>query len=533
MSAFYQEADAKGDFDYNLHIVPVLGNTQFRGAPPDLEKPFLAFIGAAQTFGRFSHEPFAILVGERLGLPILNLGVGGAGPRHFNRRNYLDVLNKADLVVMQVLSGRSSSCSLFDNSRSNGMRGKTPFSLDEMRVDEFYKSINERMGEAAVRQAADEMRRDYQANFIELLAGITRPKILLWLSSRSPDYADDYANVPYGVFSKFPQLVNRGMVEELKAFSDAYVECVSETGLPQRLWPSTASIKGAVSRNGMLENTYYPSPQMHREAAEALVEPCRRFTGRYSAKPTRAKTSFVVVGSERTGTNLLIGMLNQYPSCYCGGELFNSSQIEKDRMPWKYIADADLPRLVALRKTDPIALWRELCASSKKSGIRTAGFKLLYKHGLANEAILAELVADKDVSVIHVVRRNQLRRHVSERQARAAQKWAFGAAEPVPAMAVVEISVNDMVRSFQESANLRDDYDARFSSHRLFTVIYEDLSERPEETVGKVAEFLGLSANGLKVRPTFRKTGTDRIPDSLADYEALRAKFRLWSSYFD
>ena len=86
-----------------------------------------------------------------------------------------------------------------------------------------------------------------------------------------------------GIFGPFPQLVNQKMVEGLAAFSDDYVECVSSDGLPQSLWPSDQSIDGAVSKQGMLENRYYPSPAMHVAAADALENTCRRFLGRYKA----------------------------------------------------------------------------------------------------------------------------------------------------------------------------------------------------------------------------------------------------------
>jgi hypothetical protein len=41
-------------------------------------------------------------------------------------------------------------------------------------------------------------------------------------------------------------------------------------GLPQPLWPADQAIEGAVCDRGLLENRYYPSPQMHAQAADAL-----------------------------------------------------------------------------------------------------------------------------------------------------------------------------------------------------------------------------------------------------------------------
>src|SRR4051812_30999395 len=64
-----------------------------------------AVLGAAQAFGRFCPKPFPALLSERIGMPVLNLGLAGAGPRMFMRNNFLDVINDAAFVVVQVMSG--------------------------------------------------------------------------------------------------------------------------------------------------------------------------------------------------------------------------------------------------------------------------------------------------------------------------------------------------------------------------------------------------------------------------------------------
>jgi len=65
-------------------------------------------------------QPFPTLLGDRLNC-CLNLGVGGAGPRLFLNGQFLDVINQAEAVVIQIMSGRSASNSLFDNSVSGGI----------------------------------------------------------------------------------------------------------------------------------------------------------------------------------------------------------------------------------------------------------------------------------------------------------------------------------------------------------------------------------------------------------------------------
>ena len=52
--------------------------------PASLEKGhYFVALGAAQTFGRFCPRPFATILADRLGLPVLNISHGGAGPIFF------------------------------------------------------------------------------------------------------------------------------------------------------------------------------------------------------------------------------------------------------------------------------------------------------------------------------------------------------------------------------------------------------------------------------------------------------------------
>jgi hypothetical protein len=78
MGQFYQDLDAP-HFDYQLSFVGDIADTQFRGPPADLSRPYIACVGAAQTFGRFCASPFPEILGRRLGIQVVNLGVGGAG----------------------------------------------------------------------------------------------------------------------------------------------------------------------------------------------------------------------------------------------------------------------------------------------------------------------------------------------------------------------------------------------------------------------------------------------------------------------
>jgi hypothetical protein len=450
MGRYYQDLDRPGGFDYNLQAIEGLEPKLYRGPAVDFSQPYLAFIGAAQTFGRFVEQPFPTLLGQRLGIQIVNLGTGGAGPRHFNTAKYLSIVNNAEAVVLQVLSGRSSSNSMFDNAASGGLRGMSAFDNNPIPAGDFFARLAQDEPLETVKRIVAETRDDYTKQYIDFIKKISAPRILFWLSTRRPDYEEDYANAPHGILGSFPHLINKGMIEKISALCDDYVQCVTSAGLPQKLWPAESAIDGATVKDGVLLNRYYPSPEMHEAAADALEKSCRRVLGRLGpAAATQAGPRFVIVTTARTGSNLLVSLLNNYKHCYCGGELFNNDNIAIDRIPWLEIPELERAKLLALRRTDATEFWNQLCAIGLSQGYRALGFKLMYVHTLGQKSLLENILADRSIRIIHLTRRNLLRRLVSEQQARETKQWVLiGKAERKPRPRV-EIPCEAILKSFQ------------------------------------------------------------------------------------
>ena len=533
MGQNYQDLDRAGGYDYELTSLAPLRGQRLRGPAVDLTRPYIAFVGAAQTFGRFADRPFPTLLAERLGLQALNLGIGGAGPRHFEAPRYRELLNGAEAVVLQVLSGRSASCSLFDNSQGGGLRGISPLAEGPMRAEAFLRLAAQKLSAAEFARIVDEMRGDYVASFVRLVGKIDAPRILFWQSIRKPDYREDYANAPHGVMGEFPQLVNGAMVKEIAAHCDAYVECVSQTGLPQTLWQAEQPIDGAELRGDTLVNRYYPSAQMHAEAADLLEGPLRRETGRRRAG-VKPGGRFVVVASARTGTNLLLGMLRTHPDCLCGGEVFNFAEIEKGRLGnWRNLTAEDMPNLLAKRLADPLGLLNDLYARGFASGAAAVGFKLMYVQALKQPAVLDALIADETVKVIHVTRRNLLRRFVSEAQARASDRWNVGDKAEMPEMPKLDLSFRALAESILLGQEREAHFDQIFARHETMHVIYEDLAARPSHVAQRVTDFLGLAPFETPPHPGFRKTGADDLANVVLNHADLRARFRRWAAFFE
>src|SRR2546426_10931156 len=89
-----------------------------RGPKPASLTPgdYAVAVGAAQTYGCFCEHPYPALLEQRLGLTVLNMGYGGAGPLFFLReKGLLEYVNRARFAVVQIMSARSEDNALFES----------------------------------------------------------------------------------------------------------------------------------------------------------------------------------------------------------------------------------------------------------------------------------------------------------------------------------------------------------------------------------------------------------------------------------
>ena len=297
-NSFYQNLD-KDIIDYNIYNFQGL---ELRGPKLDNTK-YIAYIGASQTFGRYCHEPYPSILGKKLNTGTLNFGIGGKGPSYFlKNQTIIEKVNKAELVIIQVLSGRSISNSVF-KSKDGGLHGVRLIDGKNMRADDLFSQLmsgkdKRGLSREFMENLVKESRDNYEIATIDLLKAIKPPKILLWFSMRTPEYKEIYGLTPkqklrkelsafleklsngrVGFFrrdlnnhidnllAEFPHLVNREMIEEIKPYCDRYVEYVSQAGLPHLLKNFQGKVVG--------KDTYYPSPVMHQQVSELLYPVCQ------------------------------------------------------------------------------------------------------------------------------------------------------------------------------------------------------------------------------------------------------------------
>jgi LPS sulfotransferase NodH len=224
--------------------------------------------------------------------------------------------------------------------------------------------------------------------------------------------------------------------------------------------------------------------------------------GRTWRRPaSRTPLRFVIFSSGRTGSSLLMDLLNSHPDIECEDEILSH-------------------RLISVR--------RFLDARASLATRAVFGFKLTLKHldtqGISDRAVFLRGLLAADWRIVHLMRRDRLRQAVSGQIAR--QRRAFhqirGARglRPGPFRIDPQRLVLQMKR---RDASLQAERAALAGVPHL-GLCYEDDLLRPERfqaTLDRVFDFLGIRR--APVSTAYVRTSTDRLGDLVANLDEVRA----------
>jgi LPS sulfotransferase NodH len=273
----------------------------------------------------------------------------------------------------------------------------------------------------------------------------------------------------------------------------------------------------------------------------------------HSTEPLR----FMILTSPRTGSNLLLSLLSAHPAIKTYGEIFNLEMLPR--------------RQLTAVLDDPIAYLHERVYGRHRPEIAAVGFKMFYRHmspeyfqKLVDPGLAAEdrqerfrrcaefidanyewpilhrrfretwecLIADQQLAVIHLTRRNILNTLISHKTAViTGQWWRVSPGEPQAIR--VQLEADECRRYFETIDALVDSSDAAFAGHRKLDVVYETLVERREDVLRDVFGFLGVPYHPVSTRMV--KQAPVRAADRVENFAELKKALRQtkWSPFFD
>lgn len=248
---------------------------------------------------------------------------------------------------------------------------------------------------------------------------------------------------------------------------------------------------------------------------------------------------FIVVGAQRTGSTLLVGLLDSHPHIVTGGEALNPKAVEEGYISWPRAEVREDAALLDLRRHHPAAFIDRLFSVGGAAAHRAVGFKFMYDHGTRQPEALEHLRTIEGLRVIHIRRRNLLRRLLSHERARQSGEWTVrvgqsGAAEPPK----VVLGARACAKDFEYMEAKAAEYDRLFAHRAVHHVVYEELAASPAEVAGDAIRFLGLDPTAdLAVR--LRKQSPPMpLADSIENFRELQRHFvedvgvPRWAAFF-
>lgn len=244
----------------------------FRGPKRDLSRPFVAFLGGTETFGKYVPLPFPALCEAGIGMVTVNLGVPQAGPDAFlNDPATLGVAQQAVATVVQVTAAQNVTNRFYavHPRRNDRFLKATPLMqalFREVDFTEFAFTRHMVHGVARIAPAkfgllVDEVRSAWLARMQALLSKLPEPTVLLWLSDCPPAPTE-----PLPDLRTDPLTVDAAMIAALRPHVSRTVEVVASSGARSM---GTAGMCFPAHEEAAAMGL--PGPAIHREAAAALM----------------------------------------------------------------------------------------------------------------------------------------------------------------------------------------------------------------------------------------------------------------------
>lgn len=247
----------------------------FRGPRRDMTEPYIAFIGATETYGKFIEKPFPALIEEEIGVSCINFGQLNAGIDAFSGDPFvLQASAKSEITVLQVMGAQNMTNRFYAVHPRRNDRFVTTSTLlrtiyKEVDFSEFHfnKHMLKCLKEISLERFAtvqDELQQAWLARMRLMLKRASGKTILLWFSDHGPE---DDAMLEQHDIGRDPLFVTRQMMEEIAPCATAVVEVVAS---PEAL---NAGTEGMIfDEMEVMAASALMGPMAHQEAANAVLK---------------------------------------------------------------------------------------------------------------------------------------------------------------------------------------------------------------------------------------------------------------------
>ncbi len=250
----------------------------FRGPARSLARPYVAFLGGTETYGKYIERPFPALVDATLGAPCVNLGCVNAGhDLYLNDPYIMEIAGQARVCVLQIGGANNMSNRYYTvHPRRNDRFVKSSKLMRQIfrDVDFTEFAFTRHMLESLARFAPDrfqmvreELQEAWVARTRMLSERLGGRLILLWFAAHRPPVK------PLGDgLGPDPLFIERPMIDALRKdvadVVEVTISAAAQThGTDDMVVPATEQAAAADM----------PNQAAHHEAAEILLPALRDF----------------------------------------------------------------------------------------------------------------------------------------------------------------------------------------------------------------------------------------------------------------
>ena len=242
----------------------------FRGPRRSLDRPYIAFLGGTETYGKYVPDPFPDLIEEESGFSTVNLGCVNAGPDvYLNEPAVLEIARGAAAVVLQVMGAVNLTNRFYTvHPRRNDRFIAASPALKALYRDVDFTEFNftrhmlttlEATSKERFAVVVAELQLAWTARMGELLAQLADRTVLLWMADAPPGSAR--------TLMQDPILVTAPMLGAVRPAACAYVEAVTSPDARR------ASLDGmAFAALESLAAAALPGPSIHRDVARRVTQ---------------------------------------------------------------------------------------------------------------------------------------------------------------------------------------------------------------------------------------------------------------------
>ncbi|MCF6445943.1 DUF6473 family protein [Nereida sp. MMG025] len=202
----------------------------FRGPSKNLNKPYVAFLGGTETYGKFLKRPFADLVEQEIGLTCVNLGCVNAGPDAFLNDPFVTpACSKARATVIEVMGANNLTNRFYSvhprrNDRFLKASGlmQTVFRDVDFTEFAFTRHLLSRLKELSPDRyeiLEAELKEAWIARMKALVSKIEGKTVLLWASEHEQKDQNDLVGL-----GPDPLFVTRSMIDAVRPYVTEVIE---------------------------------------------------------------------------------------------------------------------------------------------------------------------------------------------------------------------------------------------------------------------------------------------------------------------